>query len=358
MDAADILLGLTPEERLRRLLRKGATFDPVSPEQIKPAPTGIPASWGKAMPQLDETVEAGAELSPLAKMLQATGAGRRVMDAVQNIPIVNGLFAPAVQMAEIPNVFHGSPYRFNKFDMGKVGTGEGAQAFGHGMYFTSKKEIADHYARSGTYLPSLRRWVDEKGLADNTAIELTRLEANYGTDVAMKFFAKENLKKAERHAWAVKTPESKRAVENAQEVVDALTGKFGPLPAKNKNVYRATLHEGKDPSQYAYMDWYEKIPKSEKLKDGLKSIGFENWQINSMMDRLTGEGLYQSLASHFGMGGRDIVGKQKASAFLKQHGFDGIRYPTETLSGKGAKGGGGFNYVVFDDADITIKGVE
>src|SRR5687767_3158774 len=37
----------------------------------------------------------------------------------------------------MPNmtVFHGSPHKFDKFDMSKVGTGEGAQAYGHGLYF-------------------------------------------------------------------------------------------------------------------------------------------------------------------------------------------------------------------------------
>ena len=30
---------------------------------------------------------------------------------------------------------HGSPHAFTKFLMSKLGTGEGAQAYGHGMYF-------------------------------------------------------------------------------------------------------------------------------------------------------------------------------------------------------------------------------
>lgn len=42
-------------------------------------------------------------------------------------------------------VFHGSPYRFNKFDMGKVGVGEGAQTRGHGLYFAERKGTARNY---------------------------------------------------------------------------------------------------------------------------------------------------------------------------------------------------------------------
>jgi hypothetical protein len=49
-------------------------------------------------------------------------------------------FAPAGITA-----FHGSPYAFNKFDMSKVGSGEGNQAFGHGMYFAEAPDVARSY---------------------------------------------------------------------------------------------------------------------------------------------------------------------------------------------------------------------
>lgn len=44
-----------------------------------------------------------------------------------------------------PIAYHGSPYIFNKFDLSKVGTGEGAQAYGHGMYFAESPEVARGY---------------------------------------------------------------------------------------------------------------------------------------------------------------------------------------------------------------------
>ena len=43
-------------------------------------------------------------------------------------------------------VWHGSPYKFSKFDMSKIGTGEGAQAYGHGLYFADAPETAKSYA--------------------------------------------------------------------------------------------------------------------------------------------------------------------------------------------------------------------
>jgi GNAT superfamily N-acetyltransferase len=45
-------------------------------------------------------------------------------------------------------VFHGSPHEFDSFDMSKVGTGEGAQAYGYGLYFAGNREVADYYRRT------------------------------------------------------------------------------------------------------------------------------------------------------------------------------------------------------------------
>jgi hypothetical protein len=42
-------------------------------------------------------------------------------------------------------VYHGSPHTFDKFDMSKIGTGEGAQAYGHGLYFAESPGVAKSY---------------------------------------------------------------------------------------------------------------------------------------------------------------------------------------------------------------------
>jgi hypothetical protein len=41
--------------------------------------------------------------------------------------------------------FHGSPHRFDRFDMSRIGTGEGAQAYGHGLYFADNEAVARTY---------------------------------------------------------------------------------------------------------------------------------------------------------------------------------------------------------------------
>lgn len=43
--------------------------------------------------------------------------------------------------------WHGSPHKFEKFTLQKIGTGEGNQAFGWGLYFAGKKDVAEYYRR-------------------------------------------------------------------------------------------------------------------------------------------------------------------------------------------------------------------
>ena len=42
-------------------------------------------------------------------------------------------------------VYHGTPHDFDKFDINKIGTGEGNQAFGHGLYFAENEDVAKGY---------------------------------------------------------------------------------------------------------------------------------------------------------------------------------------------------------------------
>jgi hypothetical protein len=41
--------------------------------------------------------------------------------------------------------FHGSPHRFDRFTLNAIGSGEGAQAYGWGLYFASQRSVADWY---------------------------------------------------------------------------------------------------------------------------------------------------------------------------------------------------------------------
>ena len=47
--------------------------------------------------------------------------------------------------AFMQSAYHGSPHEFSRFSLEAIGTGEGAQAFGWGLYFADRREIAEWY---------------------------------------------------------------------------------------------------------------------------------------------------------------------------------------------------------------------
>ena len=46
---------------------------------------------------------------------------------------------------DLLEAYHGSPYVFDRFSLDAIGTGEGAQAFGHGLYFADREVVAKDY---------------------------------------------------------------------------------------------------------------------------------------------------------------------------------------------------------------------
>ena len=70
--------------------------------------------------------------------------------ALAAVPIPGAAeLAPAVKDLERGIVaYHGSPHSFDQFSLDKIGTGEGAQAYGHGLYFASDEGVAKSYRDS------------------------------------------------------------------------------------------------------------------------------------------------------------------------------------------------------------------
>jgi len=53
--------------------------------------------------------------------------------------------ASATEVQPGIRAYHGSPHDFDRFSMDRVGSGEGAQAYGHGLYFAEKEGVARSY---------------------------------------------------------------------------------------------------------------------------------------------------------------------------------------------------------------------
>lgn len=87
----------------------------------------------------DEVVWAQAHGNPQSP-LQITDPNAFKQEVSNSMDMMS--FAPAGM-----TVWHGSPHPFAKFDMSKIGTGEGNQAYGHGMYVAQAKNTGEQYQK-------------------------------------------------------------------------------------------------------------------------------------------------------------------------------------------------------------------
>ena len=92
-----------------------------------------------------------------------------------------GLAAPGMMGAI--KAYHGSPHSFDRFDMSKIGTGEGAQAYGHGLYFAGNEGVARAYrdALSGANVDARNFMRDGQIVPDLGAVWQQSYDAAKGT---------------------------------------------------------------------------------------------------------------------------------------------------------------------------------
>lgn len=101
---------------------------------------------GRAISGSDPTFNAPEEAANVAMNVMGSSAGGVVKPA------------PAGQLGM--TAYHGSPHTFDKFSLDKIGTGEGAQAYGHGLYLAEHPNVAEAYKSAGDY--STRLFIDGK----------------------------------------------------------------------------------------------------------------------------------------------------------------------------------------------------
>jgi hypothetical protein len=102
--------------------------------------------------QMEEARAAGTDVKlPLAEFL--ANAGDDVKTSLRDeVRMREDGLTPkeAKELEESPPdyaavAFHGSPHIFDAFDMSKIGSGEGAQSYGHGLYFAEAPGVAKSY---------------------------------------------------------------------------------------------------------------------------------------------------------------------------------------------------------------------
>ena len=110
-----------------------ANFIQGNPGNVLGQPQGMDQIRGLLGSPTSDAQDVGEALGPPMKL-----AGKA-------LGLISGKL-PAMLAAHI--AYHGSPYQFDKFDMSKIGTGEGAQAYGHGLYFAENPDIAKSYQQN------------------------------------------------------------------------------------------------------------------------------------------------------------------------------------------------------------------
>lgn len=88
-------------------------------------------------------------------------------------------------------VYHGTPHRFDTFSTEKIGTGEGAQAHGWGLYFAADKGVSERYRQALNNTSDIKFVLNGKDVDDNTEKLLKRFEAN---QIPISFRDSKNLK--------------------------------------------------------------------------------------------------------------------------------------------------------------------
>jgi hypothetical protein len=91
-------------------------------------------------------------------------AGYAMTGGLAGAPVRNG---EAILGAGPIRAYHGSPHDFERFDLSKIGTGEGAQSQGAGLYFTDSQRLASAYRK-----PDLMNAEHQRGTGHMYEVEL------------------------------------------------------------------------------------------------------------------------------------------------------------------------------------------
>ena len=120
-------------------------------------------------PSILENIRQGRVLDPALQALGVLGDASYAIPGI-GIALGSALKAPgALSKTGKLKAFHGSPHNFDAFSTANIGTGEGAQAYGRGLYFAEREATAKGYKRSTNYADKKRQF--QKELPDDASIE-------------------------------------------------------------------------------------------------------------------------------------------------------------------------------------------
>lgn len=264
--------------------------------------------------------------------------------------------------------WHGSPHDFDEFDLGAIGSGEGAQFYGWGLYFAKNKEMAKNYKE---VLSNVHE-TDKSSLFKVDIPESNKmLDWNQTLNIQPKEIQEQiidainSLDTLQKDAFinAYRSDHSyngNRHIKKVNDIYQGLetdlnyVGKYEEKETLNKIVQRNADRLAK---KYGFDDWgsADKNKLKAIIGDNLEKARIEldaltqedNQKVISYKDNINnlfsegnsfGLNIYKSLSTALG-------GDKLASEYLNEHGIKGITY-------EGIEDGR--CYVVFDDKAIKV----
>ena len=244
------------------------------------------------------------------------------------------------------SAWHGSPHDFDTFDLGAIGTGEGNQAHGWGLYFAKNREVAQAYKDvlgidsveiiSGDTKYRLNddiEWYDNKTKsiidAENPlSMALTTLSEEGESTKAIK-----NLTDFIKSKKDNKSDYVVAQVKRAEQAIQILKDNHFDTHQWN------TMFEVDIPENEYLLNEQENIEKQSPIVK--KAVSKISNELNSSVlnnSNLSGKEFYRLLSKELG-------GDKSASRKLSNFGVKGITYKGEQ---------DGICFVVFDDKAIKV----
>ena len=268
--------------------------------------------------------------------MPAIGAPVGAFKAAAQVP---GLLVDATQMAkqvgpELAGLlgltaFHGSPYRFSKFDASKIGTGEGAQSFGYGHYVAESPGVAESYrqklAKAGNPMV-----LDKFG----TFMEMVQKEFGgyYPVIKGIEYPSSKEIVDGIKAGLIKKGDISDDLFNYASQFLDK--GSFYKIDLPDEQVAKM-------------LDWDKPLGQQKNIKEVFAKIGNE-LSLPKLQDAEGAGFAYQALANAVG-------GQKNASALLNEYGIPGVRYLDQ---GSRARGEGTSNFVIFPGNESLLRILE
>lgn len=268
---------------------------------------------------------------PLGRV--APRAGRAALAAGGAMMGMEPSDAEANVLRRIIRAYHGSPHNFEKFDLSKVGTGEGNQAFGPGLYFAENENVARGYRdRLAMLGPHAARGEGPQGIAARL------LDAGLSVDEALAELTNRIRYPHVQRGLAARNPQTMEFASNIAEAKRLLTH-----PSARGHMYEVNIHS--DPDKF--IDWDRIHTSGFTPPDALKEL------VDNRIKALYGPARNSDNVSYNIRTDvtQDVLKDPKSLVALRDAGVPGVQYYD---AGSRGNMGGSRNFVVFDDKTIEL----